>query len=153
MLKTERAIAIRSHEQNFVNLSLMIDHFYMSIIVFGSINIDLVATTSRLPVAGETLLGETFFTTPGGKGANQAVALAKLEIPTLMIGPVGNDTFGAELIRNLQISGVNTENILIDKSVSSGLAVITVDHAGENNIIVIPGANGKVDQEDVKKLS
>jgi ribokinase len=99
------------------------------------------------------LLRETFFTTPGGKGANQAVALAKLEIPTLMIGRVGNDTFGAELIKNLQISGVHTGNILIDKSVSSRVAVITVDHAGDNNIIVIPGANVKVNQEDVKKLS
>ncbi|WP_413175844.1 ribokinase [Anabaena azotica] len=125
----------------------------MSIIVFGSINIDLVATTSRLPVAGETLLGESFFTTPGGKGANQAVALAKLGIPTQMIGRVGNDNFGTELIKNLQISGVQTENILIDESVSSGVAVITVDNMGENHIIVIPGANGQVNQEDVKRLS
>lgn len=125
----------------------------MSIIVFGSINIDLVATTPRLPVAGETLLGESFFTTPGGKGANQAVALAKLGIPTQMIGRVGNDNFGAELIKNLQNSGVQTENILIDESVSSGVAVITIDNTGENHIIVIPGANGQINQEDVKKLS
>ncbi|MEB3147433.1 MAG: ribokinase [Sphaerospermopsis sp.] len=125
----------------------------MKIIVFGSINIDLVATTPRLPIPGETLLGESFFTTPGGKGANQAVALAKLGIPTQMIGRVGADNFGAELIKNLQNCGVKTENILIDETVSSGVAVITVDQQGENNIIVIPGANGKVNQDDINRLS
>lgn len=125
----------------------------MKIIVFGSINIDLVATTPRLPIPGETLLGESFFTTPGGKGANQAVALAKLGIPTQMIGRVGADNFGAALIKNLQNCGVKTENILIDETVSSGVAVITVDQQGENNIIVIPGANGKVNQDDINRLS
>jgi ribokinase len=125
----------------------------MSIIVFGSINIDLVATTPRLPVAGETLLGDTFFQTPGGKGANQAVALAKLGIPTHIIGRVGDDTFGEELLKNLQIHGVKTENIFISKNVNSGVAIITVDHAGENNIIVIPGANGQINQEDINRLS
>ncbi|GCL39250.1 ribokinase [Sphaerospermopsis reniformis] len=125
----------------------------MKIIVFGSINIDLVAITPRLPIPGETLLGESFFTTPGGKGANQAVALAKLGIPTQMIGRVGADNFGAEIIKNLQNCGVKTENILIDETVSSGVAVITVDQQGENNIIVIPGANGKVNQDDINRLS
>ncbi|MBD2293648.1 ribokinase [Anabaena sphaerica FACHB-251] len=124
----------------------------MTIIVFGSINIDLVATAPRLPIAGETLLGESFLQTPGGKGANQAVALAKLEIPTQMIGRVGADNFGIELIKNLQNSGVKTDNILIDKNVSSGIAVITVDKKGENHIIVIPGANGQVNQEDINRL-
>jgi ribokinase len=124
----------------------------MTIIVFGSINIDLVATAPRLPIAGETLLGESFFQTPGGKGANQAVALAKLGIPTQMIGRVGADNFGGELIKNLQNYGVQTENILIDKNVSSGIAVITIDKKGENHIIVIPGANGQVNQEDINRL-
>ncbi len=78
----------------------------MSIIVFGSINIDLVATTSRLPIAGETILGEDFFKIPGGKGANQAVALARLEIPTYMVGRVGAQSFGAELVHNLQVPGI-----------------------------------------------
>lgn len=125
----------------------------MTIIVFGSINIDLVVTTHHLPIAGETLLGESFLQTPGGKGANQAVALAKLGIPTQMIGRVGADNFGAELIKNLQNSGVKTENILIDKNANSGIAIITVDHQGENHIIVIPGANGQVNQEDIQRLS
>ncbi|MBE9200147.1 MULTISPECIES: ribokinase [unclassified Nodularia (in: cyanobacteria)] len=125
----------------------------MTIIVFGSINIDLVATTSRLPIAGETILGEDFFKIPGGKGANQAVALARLEIPTQIVGRVGADSFGPELVQNLQIAGVNTDNIFIDETVSSGVAIITVDHAGENQIIVIPGANGRVNQEDIERLS
>ncbi|MBE9052349.1 ribokinase [Nostocales cyanobacterium LEGE 11386] len=125
----------------------------MSIIVFGSINIDLVATTPRLPVAGETLLGEDFFKIPGGKGANQAVALARLGIPTQMVGRVGAHNFGAELVHNLQVAGVQTDNILIDETVSSGVAIITVDHAGENQILVIPGANGRVNQEDIERLS
>jgi ribokinase len=125
----------------------------MSILVFGSINIDLVATTPRLPIAGETLLGHNFFQVPGGKGANQAVALARLGIPTQMVGRVGADSFGAELINNLQNSGVQTNNIVVDETVSSGVAIIAVDDKGENQIIVIPGANGRVNQEDVVRLS
>lgn len=125
----------------------------MTIIVFGSINIDLVATAPRLPLPGETLLGEDFFKLPGGKGANQAVALTRLGIPTQMIGRVGANSFGAELIENLQNSGVQTDNILVDETVSSGVAIITVDHAGENQIVVIPGANGQVNQQDVDRLS
>jgi ribokinase len=125
----------------------------MSIIVFGSINIDLVATTPRLPVAGETLLGEDFFKVSGGKGANQAVALAKLGIPTYMVGRVGADDFGTELVNNLQASGVQTDNIFVDETVSSGVAIVTVSHTGENQIVVIPGANGRVNQEDIERLS
>lgn len=125
----------------------------MSIIVFGSINIDLVATAPRLPIAGETLLGDTFLKVPGGKGANQAVALAKLGVPTQMVGRVGADSFGAELVQNLQDAGVQTNNIFVDETVSSGVAIITVAHNGDNEIIVIPGANGKVNQEDLERLS
>ncbi|HEY9800709.1 MAG TPA: ribokinase [Leptolyngbyaceae cyanobacterium] len=125
----------------------------MSIIVFGSINIDLVATAPRLPIAGETLLGDTFLKVPGGKGANQAVALAKLGVPTQMVGRVGADSFGAELVQNLQDAGVQTDNISVDETVSSGVAMITVAHNGDNEIIVIPGANEKVNQEDIEKLS
>lgn len=125
----------------------------MSIIVFGSINIDLVATAPRLPIAGETLLGDTFIKVPGGKGANQAVALAKLGVPTQMVGRVGADSFGAELVQNLQDAGVQTENIFVDETVSSGVAIITVAHNGENQIVVIPGANGQVNQEDVERLT
>lgn len=125
----------------------------MTIIVFGSINIDLVATAPRLPVAGETLLGRDFFKAPGGKGANQAVASARLGIPTYMVGRVGADSFGTELVNSLQASGVQTENVFVDETVSSGVAMITVDIRGENQILVIPGANGRVNHEDVERLS
>ncbi|MBF2005385.1 MAG: ribokinase [Chlorogloeopsis fritschii C42_A2020_084] len=125
----------------------------MTVIVFGSINIDLVATVSRLPLPGETLLGRDFFQAPGGKGANQAVALARLGIPTQMVGRIGADNFGAQLVKSLQASGVQTENVFVDETVSSGVAAIAVDDAGENQIIVIPGANGCVNQDDVERLS
>ncbi|MBH8575065.1 ribokinase [Nostocaceae cyanobacterium CENA369] len=127
----------------------------MSVIVFGSINIDLVATVPRLPIAGETLLGYNFVRVPGGKGANQAVALARLEIPTQMVGRVGTDSFASELLYNLENSGVDSSNVSIDEdeTVSSGVAVITVDDKGENQIIVIPGANGRVNEEDIERLS
>ncbi|MDZ7958532.1 MAG: ribokinase [Aulosira sp. DedQUE10] len=125
----------------------------MSVVVFGSINIDLVATVPRLPIAGETLLGHNFVQVPGGKGANQAVALARLQIPTYMVGRVGTDSFASELLYNLENSGVETDNVSIDETVSSGVAMIAVDDRGENQIIVIPGANGRVNQEDVERLS
>ncbi len=124
----------------------------MSIIVLGSINLDLVATAPRLPVAGETLLGQDFFKAPGGKGANQAVALARLGISTYMVGRVGGDSFGEELVNSLQESGVRTENLFVDETVSSGVAIIAVDVKGENQIIVIPGANGHVNEQDIKRL-
>ncbi|AKG23841.1 ribokinase [Calothrix sp. 336/3] len=125
----------------------------MSIIVFGSINIDLVATAPRLPLPGETLRGRDFFKAPGGKGANQAVALAKLGVTTHIVGRVGSHGFGAELLHHLQTVGVETKNIFIDETVSSGVAIITVDDGGENEIIVIPGANGNVSQADVDRMS
>lgn len=113
----------------------------------------MVATAPRLPVAGETLLGRDFFKAPGGKGANQAVASARLGIPTYMVGRVGADSFGTELVNSLQASGVQTENVFVDETVSSGVAMITVDIRGENQILVIPGANGRVNHEDVERLS
>ncbi|MBD2194501.1 MULTISPECIES: ribokinase [Calothrix] len=125
----------------------------MSIIVFGSINIDLVATVPQLPMAGETLLGHNFVQVPGGKGANQAVALARLQVPTYMVGRVGTDSFASELLYNLENSGVDTSNVSIDDNVSSGVALIAVDDKGENQIIIVPGANGRVNHEDVERLS
>jgi ribokinase len=124
-----------------------------SIIVFGSINMDLVTKTPRLPVAGETIKGHEFFTAGGGKGANQAVAAANLGIPTQMVGRVGNDDFGAQLLAGLQAAGVQTDAVLVDEATSSGVAVITVDDAGENNIIIIAGANGRLNETDVEHLS
>ncbi|MFB2771816.1 ribokinase [Pelatocladus sp. BLCC-F211] len=125
----------------------------MTAIVFGSINMDLVGTAPRLPLPGETLLGYDFFKVPGGKGANQAVALARLGIPTQMVGRVGAQSFSTELIDSLQAAGVQTENVLVDETVSSGVAIIIIDNATQNQIVVIPGANGCVNQEDVTRMS
>ncbi len=124
----------------------------MTLLVFGSINMDLVARTPRLPAPAETITGHEFFTAPGGKGANQAVAAARLQTPTKMIGRVGGDGFGAELLQNLQANGVDTAPVLVDNEVSSGVAIIAVDDAAQNNIIIIPGANGRVSQPDVDRL-
>lgn len=121
-------------------------------VVFGSINMDLIVQSPRLPVPGETLLGRGFFTAPGGKGANQAVALARLGVPTQIVGRVGGDSFGSELVNSLQTAGVRTEHVLVDQAASSGVAAIAVDDTGENQIIVVPGVNGRVDETDVERL-
>ncbi|MBE9094100.1 ribokinase [Tychonema sp. LEGE 07203] len=124
----------------------------MTIIVFGSINIDLVAKTPRLPQPGETIIGSNFFTAGGGKGANQAVAAARLGTSTHLIGRVGNDKFAEKLLTDLQSYGVNTDNIFVDKNSHSGVAIIAVDDRGQNNIIVIPGANNNVGEADIERL-
>ena len=123
------------------------------VIVFGSINMDLVTKTPRLPVAGETLQGYEFFTAAGGKGANQAVAAARLGASTHMVGRLGNDDFGRQLLSGLKAAGVHTDSVLVDEAASSGVAVIAVDDAGENNIIIVAGANGRVNQQDVERVT
>jgi ribokinase len=124
----------------------------MSVIVFGSINLDLVARSPRIPAPGETLTGDSFETLPGGKGANQAVAVARLDVPTQLVGRVGGDAFGQTLLQGLRESGVGCDRVRIDPSTHSGVALITVDATSENSIVVIPGANGKVDQSDIDRL-
>ncbi|WP_254568063.1 ribokinase [Oscillatoria sp. HE19RPO] len=125
----------------------------MSIIVFGSINLDLVTRTHRLPKPGETLAGISFFTASGGKGANQAVAAAKLGMTTWMIGRVGGDSFGQELLESLQQSGVKCDRIFIDETTTSGIATIAVEDTGENTIIIVPGANAGVNESDCDRLT
>jgi ribokinase len=124
----------------------------MEIIVLGSINMDLVVHTPRLPKPGETLTGTSFHTTPGGKGANQAVACARLGAVTRMIGRVGGDVFGNALIDNLAAYNVDITGIGIEANSPSGVAMIEIDDSGENNIIVIPAANGVVGESDLKRL-
>jgi ribokinase len=123
------------------------------VIVFGSINMDLVVRTPRLPIPGETLLGHDFFTAPGGKGANQAVAVAQLGIPTCIVGRVGSDTYGNSLLASLQTYNVQTDSVFVDETTHSGVAIIAVDDIGQNNIIVVPGANNRVNTDDVQNLS
>lgn len=124
----------------------------MEIIVLGSINMDLVAHAPRLPRPGESLIGTSFHTTPGGKGANQAVACARLGVQTHMVGRVGNDVFGEALLKNLAAYGVDTTGVSIEGSQPSGVALISIDEAAENNIIVVPGANGVVGQPELDYL-
>jgi ribokinase len=114
------------------------------IVVVGSINMDLVAHTRQIPDPGQTVIGTGFDTTPGGKGANQAVAVARLGYPVQMVGMVGEDVFGQALVDNLTRAGVHTAAV---ERVSgpSGVAPILVAESGENSIVVVPGANGKVD--------
>jgi ribokinase len=124
----------------------------MTVIVFGSINMDLVVRTPRLPASAETITGHEFFTAPGGKGANQAVAVARLGVPTKMVGRVGGDAFGQELRQNLTRAGVDISPVFTDTAVSSGVAVIAVDDNAQNNIIIVPGANGRVGPDDIDRL-
>jgi ribokinase len=114
------------------------------VVVVGSINMDLVARTPRIALAGETLTGTGFETTPGGKGANQAVAVARLSYPIAMVGMVGDDVFGEALLKNLTTEGVDVAAVA-RVSGPSGVAQIQVADHGENSIIVVAGANGKVD--------
>ncbi len=126
--------------------------FDKPIVVVGSINMDLVARTPRIPRAGETLIGSGFTTTPGGKGANQAVAVARLGYPVRMIGSVGEDVFGQALLHNLAAEHVGTNAIACVPG-PSGVAPILVADNGENSIVVVPGANGKVDPAFIDKHS
>lgn len=120
------------------------------IVVVGSINLDLVATSARLPVPGETIFGDVFNTFFGGKGANQAVAAAKLDYPVVMIGKVGEDAFGSQLIDGLRQAGVETRYVG-RTSGASGVALILTDRHGENSIVVVPGANGTLMPADLEQ--
>ncbi len=119
------------------------------IAVVGSLNMDLVIRTPHLPVPGETIIGRDFSTAPGGKGANQAVAAARLGGEVVMVGRVGTDDFASALRSNLNAGGVDTTYVLTDHQASTGVALITIDAKGQNTIVVAPGANGDVFREDI----
>jgi len=123
----------------------------VAVVVFGSINMDLVVRTPRLPTPGETLTGHTFFTAPGGKGANQAVACARLGVPTRMVGRVGDDLFGEQLRASLRSFGVQDDGVLTTPG-PSGVALIAVDDTAENTIVIVPGTNGAVSIADIPRL-
>ena len=118
------------------------------ICVIGSLNMDLVVKVDTMPKAGQTLIGSNFKEVPGGKGANQAVAMARLDGDVSMIGKVGNDGFGETLINALKNDNVNTKYIGIEEG-PTGVALITVDKNAENSIVVAPGANFKVQASDI----
>lgn len=121
-----------------------------NICVIGSLNMDLVVNVEKMPKAGQTLLGSNFKEVPGGKGANQAVAMARLNGNVTMIGKVGNDSFGETLVNSLKKDNVNTDYIQVEEG-PSGVALITVDKNAQNSIVVAPGANYKLTKEDIEK--
>ena len=120
------------------------------LLVVGSINLDLVASSKRIPLPGETVSGNTFNTFPGGKGANQAVAAGKLGALVSMIGRIGNDAFGTQLRASLEAASVDTKAVEVVPT-SSGIALITTAEDGQNAIVVVPGANGELSPRELEK--
>ena len=121
------------------------------IIVIGSSNTDMVIQSKKLPAPGETILGGTFFMNPGGKGANQAVAAARLGGNVTFVTKIGNDIFGSESTVNFRKENINTKYIIKDSKNPSGVALINVDDAGENSIVVAPGSNGALTPADISE--
>lgn len=117
--------------------------------VVGAINVDVVIRAPRLPAPGETVVGDRVERHGGGKGANASVAAARVGADATLIGAVGDDETGALALADLNSSGVNTQQILRCRGTNTGLALITVDPNGENQIAVAPGANGQVTAEEV----
>ncbi len=121
------------------------------IVVVGSSNMDLVVRSSRIPVPGETILGGDFLMVPGGKGANQAVAAAKLGARVHFVARLGNDLFGRKSLDNFRLEGLDTTYVALTSDAPSGVALITVDGTGNNAIVVAPGANARLSPEDVRR--
>ncbi len=119
------------------------------IVVVGSCNTDMVINMDRLPLPGETLLGGKFFMNAGGKGANQAVAAARLGGKVNFVAKVGNDPFGIRSIDQYKAEGIGTKHVVVDKEHPSGVALILVDAHGENSIAVASGANAHLLPEDI----
>ncbi|MBP2625772.1 MAG: ribokinase [Firmicutes bacterium] len=149
---------ITQYEEKISKAELLVRHFFggkgsfmtekKTILVVGSLNMDLVAAASRLPQKGETIFGSTFATFPGGKGANQAVAAGKLGGYVSMVGCVGNDSFANELLVSLKSNQVNI-NFIRHVDVATGTALITVGGEGANTIVVVGGANMECDFLDI----
>ncbi len=120
------------------------------ILVVGSLNADLVVRAPHFPAPGETITGEDLATIPGGKGANQAVAAARLGASVAMIGCVGADAFGATLLENLKQNHIDSRGVRRAGASATGTAIIVVDANGENSIVLSPGANARVVNKDIK---
>ncbi len=132
-----------------MNISSISDKRDRPIVVVGSLNMDLVMRTPRVPVGGETLHGHEFATLPGGKGANQAVACARLGGKVSMIGQVGDDGFGQTLRNGLAADGIDVTGVKQTASVGTGVAMILVEDIGQNRIVLAPGANGALTPADI----
>lgn len=123
------------------------------IIVVGSANTDMVVKTDQHPKPGETKLGGEFFMNAGGKGANQAVAAARLGGNVVFVAKVGNDIFGKQTLDGLTNENIDTSHVFIDDTAPSGTALIIVNSEGENSIVVAPGANAKLNVDDVQAIT
>ena len=121
------------------------------ILVVGSSNTDMVIKTYNFPAPGETILGGRFLMNAGGKGANQAVAAARLGGGVTFVGKIGDDIFGKQAVQQLEDEGINVDFVAVDHGNPSGVAMITVDRKGENSIVVAPGSNGTLSPEDFNK--
>lgn len=121
------------------------------IAVLGSINMDLMIRSAKLPAPGETVIAESKVENPGGKGANQAVAAARMGADVTMIGCVGDDSFADQLLQNLSAEGVDTTHVSSLTETTSGIAVVMVEASGENSILVVPGANGRVGSSELEQ--
>jgi ribokinase len=117
--------------------------------IVGSLNMDLIARVPRIPEPGETIIGGDFHTAPGGKGANQAVAAARLGAQVSMVGRVGCDAFAESLLNNLTAAGVDHSYVIQDPEAATGVALIAVEDAGQNSIVVVSGANMRLSPADV----
>lgn len=120
-----------------------------NIVVIGSSNTDMVVKTSHLPAGGETVLGGDFFMNPGGKGANQAVAAARYGNRVVFVAKTGDDMFGATVREGMKQDGIITDYVFVDKQHPSGVALITIDSAAENCIVVASGANMHLNETDI----
>ncbi|MDA3613315.1 ribokinase [Polluticaenibacter yanchengensis] len=123
-----------------------------TIVVLGSSNTDMVIKSPKLPLPGETIIGGAFFMNQGGKGANQAVAAARMGADVQFISKIGTDIFGKQSIKGYKDEGINVDKIFIDESAPSGIALISVDGVGENSILVAPGANSNLLPADLDKV-
>jgi len=128
----------------------MTNRLSRKIIVVGSTNMDMVVKTDHIPVPGETVLSGSFFMNPGGKGANQAVAVARLGGEAVFISKLGSDIFGKQSFQLLDEEGIDTSHMLSDNDLPSGVAMITVDQSGENSIVVASGANANLHPADLE---
>lgn len=121
------------------------------ILIVGSSNTDMVIKTHNFPAPGETILGGRFLMNAGGKGANQAVAAARLGGMVTFVGKIGDDIFGKQAVQQLEDEGINVDFVAVDPENPSGVALITVDKRGENSIVVAPGSNGTLSSADFDK--
>ena len=119
------------------------------ILVIGSVNVDLVVRATHMPSPGQTVLGNGFVTSPGGKGANQAVAAARLGGRCRMVARVGDDAFGRQLLAGMRDEGIQCDNVMVTEDCSTGVALIIVDGHGENSIVVAGEANYRLSPDDI----